>query len=306
MVKDYSYNYLTTNPTVKQKIQIIENWVKKYGRILGRRVLYELVSNQLVKDTSDNQSTQNYKLWQNLREHDLIPYDWFRDKRTTVVNVGINDGYSFQERFDILCDYYTRSSKSLQNYYVEVWTEKELPDVIQNLLEQYDVGLVMGEGFIGDIPFHDTVERIPNILDQYGLPIRIFYISDFDCEGEHTFQLCKDKLEPLGDIKVEKLFLTKDQIDKYGFISNIGYVERINKLKSNPKKWKAHLTKQYVKDFFDKYGIVQYELDQVSVELLNNILEGTISSIINKTIIENTNELCKKEVNGWLNEHYKE
>ena len=50
-------------------------------------------------------------------------------------------------------------------------------------------------------------------------------------------------------------------VDKYGFISNIGYVERINKLKANPKKWKAHLTKQYVKDFFDRYGIVQYELD---------------------------------------------
>lgn len=303
MVQDYSLKYLTTNSSVKNKIEVIKSWVENYGRIWGRRALYELVSKQLVKDTSDNTSNQNYKLWQNLREYGLIPYDWFRDKRTTIVNVGINDGYSFQERFDILCKHYTKSSKNLQNFYVEVWTEKELPDVTQELLKRYDIGLVMGEGFIGDIPFHDAIERIPTILDKIGIPIKIFYISDFDCEGEHTYQLCKEKLEPLGDIRIEKLFLTKEQVDKYGFISNVGYIERINKMTVRQKK--AHLTKQYVQDFFKKYGVVQYELDTVPVDVLNEILENTISSIINLEVIEHTNMICKKEVDEWLKLHYK-
>lgn len=310
-MKDYSLKFLKTDPIIKKKIEIIKNWVEKHGRIWGRKALYELVSNQLVKDTSDNTSDQNYKLWQNLRENDIVPYDWFRDKRTTVVNVGINNGYSFQQRFNMLCNFYTRSSKSLQDYYVEVWTEKELSDDIQDLLKKYDIGLVMGEGFIGDIPFHDSIKMIPNILEKFGKPIRIFYISDFDCEGEHTYHLCKEKLEPLGDVKVEKLFLTKKQIIDNKFIPNIGYRERMLK----PKTLKYHLSKQYVKDFIkdNKYldkknpdGIIQYELDQFPIELMIEILDTTISNYIDIGLINRLDETCRKEVSEWLSKHYKE
>ncbi len=304
MVKDYSLNYLTTNKEVKKKIEIITNWVKNYGRIWSRRVLYELVSRQLVKDTSDNQYKQVCKLFQNLREHDFLPYEWFRDKRTQVYNVGIENSDSFEDRFNSLCLNYTRTAKSLQKYYVEVWTEKELSDVTQKLLDKYDIGLVMGEGFVGDIPFHNAIERIPDIIEEFDLPVKIFYISDFDCEGEHTFNLCKDKLELLGDVEVKKLFLTKSQIDNYGFISNIGYEDRIKRMSVKQKK--AHLTKQYVKDFFNKYGLVQYEFDQFPVDILNKILENTISSVIDINIIDNLNETCSKEVEEWLEEHYKE
>ena len=304
MVRDYSLTYLNTNASVKRKIEVIREWTEKYGRIWGRRVLYELVSKQLVKDTGWNSTIQNYKLFQNLRENGFIPYDWFRDKRTTISNVGIEDGYSFQDRFDMLCDYYTRSSKSLQKNYIEVWTEKELPEVTQKLLKKYDIGIVMGEGFIGDIPFHDAIERMPNIIEEFGLPVKIFYISDFDCEGEHTYNICKNKLERLGDVEVKKLFLTKEQIKKYDFISNIGYADRIRKMTEKQKK--AHLTKQYVKDFFNENGLVQYELDQFPVDNLNIILENTIASVIDKNIIDNTNKICRNEVEEWLKKHYEE
>ena len=302
MVKDYSLKYLTTDPTVKKKIDLIQNWVENYGRIWSRRVLYELVSNQLVKDTSDTQYKQTCKLFQNLREYELIPYEWFKDKRTTIENIGIENIYSFEERFDNLCEYYTRSSKSLQKYYIEIWTEKELPEVTQDIIQKYDVGLVMGEGFIGDIPFHNAIERIPKIIDDLNIPIKIFYISDFDCEGEHTYHLCKEHLESIEDVEVKKLFLTKSQIKKYNYISNIGYEDRIRKMSPDGKK--AHLTKQYVKDFFNENGLVQYELDQVQVDLLNESLENTISSYVDIKIIENTNEICRKEVEEWLEEHY--
>jgi len=302
-MKPYSLEHLTTNKIVKQKIEIIKNWVEKHGRIWSRKELYELVSNQLVKDTSDNQYKQVCQLFVDLRRNNLIPYDWFKDKRTTVLNVGINDGYSFEERFDMLCEYYTRSSKSLQDYYVEVWTEKDLAEDTQQILKKYDIGLVMGEGFVGDIPFHDSIERIPQIIEKYQKPVKIFYISDFDCEGEHTYHLCKQQLEPLGDIEVTKLFLTKAQSKQPGFISNIGYNERIKKLK-NSKKGKYYLTKKYVKDFFNKHGIVQYELDQYDTDQLNADLENTISSIIDYEIISNTDKICKKEVKEWLNNHY--
>lgn len=308
-MREYTIKHLKSDK-VKKKIEVIEKWVKQFGVIWSRRVLYELVSHQLVKDTSDTQYIQVCELFQCLRHHEppFIPYDWFEDRRTSVSNVGIKNGENFETVFDRIVKYWKRDSKSLQKYYVEVWTEKRLSEVTRKLLKQYEIGTVMGEGFIGDIPFHDAIERMPSILKKYKLPVKVFYISDFDCEGEHTFHLCKERLEPLGNIEVKKLFLTKEQIENknYSFISNIGYKERINKLKKNPKKWKAHLTKEYVKSFFNKEGIVQYEFDQFPVDILNKILENTISRYISLKIIENTDKICRKEVAEWMDKHYVE
>jgi len=306
-MKKYSERYLTSED-VKIKIDIVKKWVEQFGRIWSRRVLYELVSNQLVKDTSDSQYQQVCNLFQALRHEGFIPYDWFEDKRTTILNVGIGNGYSFEDRFQMLRNYYSRSSKSLQDYYVEVWTEKKLSEATQNVIKKYEVGMVMGQGFIGDIPFHDAVERVPDLLEKYGLPIKIIYISDYDCEGKHTFDLCKEKLEILGDVTVEKLFLTKKQIVDNNFISNIGYRKRMMK----PKTLKYHLSKRYVKDFIginkdlESDGIVQYEFDQFPVNLLNDVLENTISRYINLETIQNTEEICRKEAEEWCDEHYAE
>lgn len=302
-MKKYSLKYLESDG-VKKKIEIVKRWVEQFGVIWSRRVLYELVSNQLVKDTSDSQYQQVCNLFQALRHEGFIPYDWFEDRRTSVSNVGIENGQSWEDTFNFMVNHWKRSSKSLQKYYVEVWTEKRLSEVTRQLLNKYEIGTVMGQGFIGDVPFHDAIERIPSILDEYNLPVKIFYISDFDCEGEHTFNLCKQKLEPLGDIEVKKLFLTKEQIDNYGFISNIGYKERIDKLKRNPKKWKAHLTKEYVKSFFNEYDVVQYEFDQFPVDILNKNLEDTISRYISFDTIINTEKICREEVKEWMDKHY--
>lgn len=306
-MKKYSLKYLESD-AVKKKVEIIEKWVEQFGVIWSRRVLYELVSNQLVKDTSDSQYQQVCNLFQALRHGGFIPYDWFKDKRTKISNVGIENGYSFEERFQMLRKFYSRSSKSLQKYYVEVWTEKELSEVTQDLLKKYEVGQVMGEGFIGDIPFHNAIERVPDILKIYEVPVKIIYISDYDCEGDHTFKLCKEKLETLGDVTVEKLFLTKKQIIDNKFISNIGYRKRMLK----PKTLKYHLSKGYVKNFIndnkelESDGIVQYEFDQFPVDLLNGILENTISRYIDLDTIQKTESLCRKESEIWCGEHYNE
>lgn len=305
-MKDLSKHFLENNPLVQKKIKVIQEWVKNHGKIWARRALYELVSKQLVRDTSNSSYQQTCKLFQNLREYGIIPYDWFKDKRTTVQNIGIEDYGDFENQFNSLCKYYTRSSKALQKNYVEIWTEKELSEDTIALIDQYDIGLIMGEGFIGDIPFHDTTQRIQQIENDYNLPIRIIYISDYDCKGEHTFNLCKQTLEPLGDVTVTKVFLTKTQVRNYNLIPNIGYRERMLK----PSKLKTHLSKQYVKEFFngnkdlERDGMVQYEFDQIDIELLKKSLADTISSFIDVNVIANREKACRKEVAGWLSKHY--
>ncbi|GAH74651.1 unnamed protein product, partial [marine sediment metagenome] len=51
-------------------------------------------------------------------------------------------------------------------------------------------------------------------------------------------------------------------------------------------------------------GIVQYEFDQFPVNLLNEVLENTISRYIKLDVIQNTEAICKKESKEWCKKHY--
>jgi len=304
MVKDYSYKHCTTNKIVQEKIKRINNWVNKHGKIWSRKVLYELTPD-LVKDTSKSQYQATCKLFENLRKYGIIPYEWFKDKKTTIDDVGITESMNFDETFSYICRTYYRSPRVDQKYYVEVWTEKELAEDTIKILRRYDIGLVMGEGFIGDIPFHNATNRFKEIIKEYSIPIRIFYISDYDTEGEHTYHICKNTFETLGDVEVKKLFLNKPQLS--GLRSNLGYRQKMLK----PKTLKYHLSKQYVQAFIknnkdlEPDGIVQYELDQYDTDKMNISLENTISRYIDKNLIINRVKKCKREVEDWLKSHYK-
>lgn len=296
-------------PQIQAKINVVEEWVRKYGKIWSRKVLYELVSTQLVKDTSRGQYSQVCKLFMKLRKDEIIPYEWFKDKKTEVnYNCGISDSdmMSFDERFQRLAKYYNRSSRSLQKCYIELWTEKEFPDTIKSMLDDYEVGIVTSQGFVGDVAQHDALERIRKIQDKLNISIIIFYVSDYDCEGEHIYGLIKQEFEKFG-IRVIKLAVKKEHIKKLRLISNIGYRERMLK----PKTLKSHLTKAYVKEFFEKNkdlapdGIVQYELDAYPVEILQNLIENAISKFIDVKIIEDTDKICKKEAKRWVKKYYK-
>lgn len=297
---------LVMNGKTRAKIEVVRKWVEQWGRIWSRKVLYELVAAGLIKDTSKSSYSRVCKLFMKLRRAGVIPYEWFKDKKTTLSNVGISEGRSFNERFASLCEYYSRSAKSLQANYVEVWTEKELPDAIKDLLLTYDVGLLTSEGFVGDVAFHYALERLKEIKEKYGVPICIIYISDYDAEGEHIFRINKEQLEEIG-VKVTKLVVTKPDVKRFKLASNVGYRERMMK----PKTIKYHLSKQYVKDFFERNkdlvpdGIVQYETEAYPVPALRTKLDKILGGLIDVAKIENLDRLCREEVENWRNKHYR-
>ena len=305
-MRDYTRKFCETSPEVKKKIQVVQKWVEGHGKIWSRHVLYLLVGTQLVKDTSQSQYDQTCKLFQNLREYGIIPYEWFKDKRTNVGDVGIQEYGDFNDHFRWLCKHYTQlDARDRQPFYVEIWTEKELSEDTLEVIDKYDVSLVTGQGFIGSIPLHDAKNRINHIANEIGKPVRIIYISDYDSEGEHIFHLCKQNLEPIGDVQVEKLFLTKVQVKQYNLISNVGYVERME----DPRKIKSHLSKRYVQGFIRENkdlgnnGVVQYELDAVDVDIVKAQLENTISRYIDRKIIENNENERIKEVQHWTRKY---
>jgi len=239
-----------------------------------------------------------------------MPYTLFQDKKMTSSGVGIEtDIQDFDDYFLRAQRTYAdvRGAKTLQQGYIELFSEKDLPLPVEELLEKYEIGLVSSGGFAGDVGLHNMIQRLIEIQEIHDLPIRFYCLGDYDAEGEHIVSLIKDRCKPYG-IHVEKLAITKRQVKKFNLISNIGYRDKMMK----PKTLKAHLKKRYVKEFFESNkdlaadGICQFELEALETSFLIDLIEHTISSYINLDIIKNRRKILDAEVEIWLAEHYKE
>jgi hypothetical protein len=102
-----------------------------------------------------------------------------------------------------------------QRYHVEIWVEKtDVEDVIKPLVWEWGLNYIAFAGQPGIKPCRELVER----AERSGRPVRLFYISDFDPQGESMpiavarkveFVLAERGLDL--DIQVIPLALTKQQ-----------------------------------------------------------------------------------------------
>lgn len=296
----------------QQKIDLVKKWVEENGRIWSRKVLYICVTAGLVKDTSKNSWNMISKLFTRLRREnpEEVPYTLFQDKKTVEKNVGIESELrSFDDYFKRAVSSYeiARDSKTLQKAYVELFTEKDLPEPVEILLEEYEIGLISSGGFGGDVALYYALERLKRINRKFNLPVILYCLGDYDAEGEYIVSKIKERYEIYG-IKIEKLAITKQQVIDLKLTPNKEYREKMSK----PKTMKFHLQKKYVQDFFNSNkliapdGICQFELEALETPFLLDLIESTASRYISIEKIERSREIFRKEAQEWTKKHYKE
>jgi hypothetical protein len=108
----------------------------------------------------------------------------------------------------------------IQRYIVEVWIEKSTQnDWLVPLCERRGVNLWVGAGEQSEIRSRELAQRAA----QYGAPIRIIYLSDFDPGGRsmpkavaRKVEFAIAKLELDVDLQLIPLALTPDQCLEYG------------------------------------------------------------------------------------------
>lgn len=102
---------------------------------------------------------------------------------------------------------------------VEVWIEKTtMDDVLIPLCASLDVNLVRFGGFGSEIAMAKLLQRV----NRHGKPARILYISDFDPAGDamhvaiaRNIEFYRPTLAPGSDIALQRIMLTREQIDRY-------------------------------------------------------------------------------------------
>src|SRR5258708_3007769 len=106
-----------------------------------------------------------------------------------------------------------------QAFHLELWCEKStMNDVLEPLCQHYGMNLQTGLGEVSITAMLAVVHR----LQEGGRPVRIFYVSDFDPEGQSMPVSVSRKVEyfvrTLGlnvDVRVFPVILTLEQVQYY-------------------------------------------------------------------------------------------
>lgn len=282
----------TFTEKVLKRFEVLKQQYKIEGAMTLRRCFYILVGKGMITNKLSSYQDLSKKL-KKARLLGYIPYKYIID---TGRNIYKRNTYSiFDEAFKELCKNYKKDSMSLQNKHIEVWIEKEaIANVIYPLTYPYDISLVVSKGFTSVTFLYEASKR----FKECGKDVIILFVSDFDCEGEYIPKVVLDELEnnhSCKNITIKKVLLNHNDIETYGLISNKGY-----KIKERQKG------KAYVRDFIDKYGEVQYELDALPTPNLKKKITEAILDEIDVEVVKKSDEESISEVEEWKKENLKE
>ena len=191
-------------PIGKSKWQVFKGdsndfaWVMKSiqnARILG------YLHWTCIEDKKNPEIIQNARYWR---------HDSFEDIPITPEEIT----KTIAEKFYLL------NPQLQQAYHVELWTEKTtINDILEPIGKEYGVNIQSFSGQSTSTKIFELIDRISGI----DKPVRILYISDYDEYGHNMPVSCGRKiqwfLDTLNsglDVKLEKILLTREQVEMYG------------------------------------------------------------------------------------------
>lgn len=267
-----------------------------------RRCYYALLSAGLVKDGLTGYQSVS-RLLKDARLDGSVPWEAIVDNTRSVQQRATWS--SFNAIYESAKSQFRKNSLDEQEEYVEVWVEKDAAaGSIYDTTEPLDVPLVVSRGFSSVTLLKNAAERFKEVnrREKYK-PITIFYLSDFDPEGNYfPEQVARALEEDHGcsphtssvALTVEKLALTKEDIEK-------------NALTWIPLKLNEHhLTKQYVRDYVKEHGNRKVELDAIAGDILAKKLKDALAKHLDLSLPAKIDAESAVEVEDWEHEHLKD
>jgi hypothetical protein len=195
---------------------------------------------------------------------------------------------------------YTRSIWEGQQYYVEVWIEKDaLFDGVSEVADEHRCITAVARGYSSFSFVRDALDRWQDPLD-LGREIRVIYLTDFDPAGEDMVRDLKSRISRYssldGDEIVQKVALTLDQVELYNLPT------APMKTRQNQKRLTVFADSRAAA-FAKKYGNAVVELDALEPPTLQDIVRTSIRQYIDTDRWNSTVETSQHEqqvVMEWL------
>lgn len=254
---------------------IVDSYLGQGLRLTLRQLYYQLVTKNIIKNEE-----RSYKNLSNLvsdaRLAGMIDWDAIEDR--IRVPVTPSQFKNLRELVDAALYSYRLDRWRGQDYYVELWVEKDaLAGVLRPMASKYHVTMMVNRGYSSQSAMYESFNRFLNARDS-GKNCVLLYLGDFDPSGEDMVRDIYDRLQMFGvGVDVKKIALTLDQIRKY-----------------NPPPNPAKHSDPRSKDFIAKYGASSYEVDAINPTELRNIITRNIEAHLDmdgmKIVMEEENE----------------
>ena len=251
---------------IAQINEIVAEYQAQGFMLTLRQLYYQFVARGLV----ENNLTEYGKIGDALnsgRMCGLIDWAAIEDRtRQTYENSHWSSPHAILEA---AADGYGIDTRATQEYYIEVWIEKNaLLGVIEPVCQRLDVLYLPCIGYYS----LSSMWRAANRFNARKKPCIIFHLGDHDPSGIDMTRDIKDRLDKFGatHVDVRRIALNMAQVKKYS-------------PPPNPANFKDSRSSDYVA----KYGKSSWELDALSPKVISDLIEKHVDDLTD------IDELCR-------------
>lgn len=264
-------------------------------RRIGDRMTLRQIYYQLVKAHIFENKLTNYKRLSDVlaraREAGIIPWDAMEDRGRDISGApSVGEGGTAARQAERVVEYLeTTTGPTMpvwwhQEYYVEVWLEKQaLEGIFEKVTRNQSVVLMPCKGYPSASFLHDAAERITESVSLYNeVPKKtvILYAGDFDPSGKDIERYIREKMEDEHGIDIhhfERICLTIEQIEE-------------ENLPPAPTKSGDSRSAAYI----EEYGDFAVELDALDPPQLKELVREGVCRFFDADIYEERNEELKE------------
>lgn len=228
------------------------------GYVLSLRQLYYQFVSRGWLDNTEKSYRNLGSLINDGRLAGLVPWDCLEDRTRHIRAVTTWD--SPKEILEVAAESYRVDCWRDQNCYLEVWVEKDaLLGVLEQVCTNWGVAYFSCRGYASQTAVWEASERLAHKQN----PV-VLYLGDHDPSGLDMTRDLKLRFEVFDcDVKVDRLALNQDQVDRYT-------------PPPNPAKVTDARFTQYQKD----HGDESWELDALEPSVLSGIVDDAIKSYV--------------------------
>lgn len=288
-------------PLLDAAIKIIYE-LEEFWPLSDRGVHYVLLNDPPLKHRGKPDSTyindrKSYQLLTNVltrgRLIGEVPWEAIADETRPMImwNVWKNISPFVEKQFDRFMKGYFRDYLQSQPNHIEIAGEKvTLQGIIRPVAEKYCLPCTLGKGYASIPPRHDMAERFAKSGKE---KLIVLLLSDFDPDGLEISQSFARSMR--DDFGIDNICPIRVALDYEQVISlNLPHGEKAKKGERTKKDGTKEESKKYRK-FVDKYGEYVFELEAVRPEILQDLLDTAIRSIIDVDLFNGEKEQEEKE-----------
>lgn len=239
--------------------QVIEDYESQGYSLTLRQVYYQMVARDII---SNNE--RSYKNLGNLisdaRLAGLI--DWYAIEDRNRMLRGNTHWEKPSEVIRSAAASYHRDHWKGQNYYVEVWVEKDaLVGVVGQICRKLDVDYFSCRGYVSQSEMWQAAIRLQNQIEQ-GREVVLLHLGDHDPSGKDMSRDIRDRLWlfEAGGVHFHRIALNMDQIEEY-----------------DPPPNPTKVTDSRSSGYIEKYGYSCWELDALEPSVLSDLIANHVT-----------------------------